>query len=68
MEGLENKKSQFIGITIMVVLMVFTVSQVLRGESIDSIVTALRSVKPIYILTAICILGGCKYMVDYKRT
>ena len=37
----------------MVVLMVFTVSQVLKGESIDSIVTALRSVKPIYILTGI---------------
>ena len=53
MEGLKNKKSQFIGITIMVVLMVFTVSQVLNGESIDSIVTALRSVKPIYILTGI---------------
>ena len=53
MEGLKNKKSQFIGITIMVVLMVFTVSQVLKGESIDSIVTALRSVKPIYILTGI---------------
>ena len=50
MEGLKNKKSQFIGITIIVVLMVFTVSQVLKGESIDSIVTALRSVKPIYIL------------------
>ena len=53
MEGLKNKKSQFIGITIMAVLMVFTVSQVLKGESIDSIVTALRSVKPIYILTGI---------------
>ena len=48
MEGLKNKKSQFIGITIMVVLMVFTVSQVLKGESIDSIVTALRSSQYIF--------------------
>ena len=53
MEGLKNKKSQFIGITIMVVLMVFTISQVLKGESVDSIMRALRSVKPIYILVGI---------------
>ncbi|MBL6466030.1 MAG: flippase-like domain-containing protein [Peptostreptococcus stomatis] len=53
MEGLKNKKSQFIGITIMVVLMVFTISQVLKGESVDSIMRALRSVKPKYILVGI---------------
>ena len=53
MEGLKNKKSQFIGIIIMVVLMVFTISQVLKGESVDSIMRALRSVKPIYILVGI---------------
>lgn len=53
MEGLKNKKSQFIGITIMVVLMVFTISQVLKGESVDSIMRTLRSVKPIYILVGI---------------
>ena len=53
MEGLKNKKSQFKGITIMVVLMVFTISQVLKGESVDSIMRALRSVKPIYILVGI---------------
>lgn len=53
MEGLKNKKSQFIGITIMVVLMVFTISQVLKGESVDSIMRALRSVKAIYILVGI---------------
>lgn len=53
MEGLKNKKSQFIGIGIMLVLMALTISQVLKGESVDSIVRTLKSVKPIYIIVGI---------------
>nr|WP_314278538.1 lysylphosphatidylglycerol synthase transmembrane domain-containing protein [uncultured Peptostreptococcus sp.] len=56
MEGLKNKKSQLIGIGIMIALMVLTISQVLKGESVSSIIATLRSVKPVYILVSIVMM------------
>lgn len=53
MEGLQNKKSQVIGITLMVVMVVAVISYILRGESLSSIIHAIYFAKWQFVLIAI---------------
>lgn len=56
MEGLQNKKSQLMGIAFMVVLMVGSIFYILKGENIFSIIKVIKSVQPIYIISAIVLM------------
>ncbi|MEG0249461.1 MAG: lysylphosphatidylglycerol synthase transmembrane domain-containing protein [Peptostreptococcus sp.] len=58
MEGLQNKKSQLLGLGFMVILMVGAIIYVLKDESIDSVMAAIHTVKPIYILVGITLMLG----------
>jgi len=56
MEGLQNKKKQFIGIGFIVVLMAATIAYILKDESPQMVVRTIMSIKPIYVLVAICLM------------
>lgn len=56
MEGLQNKKSQLFGIGLMAILMTAAIMYVLKDESIENVMKAIHSVKPIYIITGIMMM------------
>lgn len=56
MEGLQNKKSQLIGIGVMAVFITAAIAYILKDESIDNIVKAIHTVKPIYIIIGIILM------------
>lgn len=58
MEGLQNKKSQLLGIGFMLILMIASIMYVLKDESINSVMAAIHSVKAGYILIAIALMLG----------
>ena len=58
MEGLQNKKSQLMGIGFMLILMVVAIAYVLKDESITNIINTIHSVKPIYIIVGIALMLG----------
>ena len=58
MEGLQNKKSQLLGIGFMLILMIASIMYVLKDESIYSVISAIHSVKAGYILIAIALMLG----------
>lgn len=58
MEGLQNKKSQLLGIGFMLILMIASIMYVLKDESINSVMSAIHSVKAGYILIAIALMLG----------
>ncbi|PSJ32044.1 hypothetical protein UF10_01160 [Peptostreptococcus russellii] len=58
MEGLQNKKSQLLGIGFILILMIASIMYVLKDESINSVMAAIHSVKAGYILIAIALMLG----------
>ena len=58
MEGLQNKKSQLMGIGFMLILMVAAIAYVLKDESITNVINTIHSVKPIYIIVGIALMLG----------
>lgn len=58
MEGLQNKKSQLLGIGFMLILMIASIMYVLKDESINSVMAAIHSVKAGYILIAMALMLG----------
>ena len=58
MEGLQNKKSQLMGIGFMLILMVAAIAYVLKDESITNVINTIHSVKPIYIIIGIALMLG----------
>lgn len=56
MEGLQNKKSQLLGIGFMIILMVIAISYVLKDESISNVINTINTVKPIYIIIGIILM------------
>ncbi|WP_101773352.1 lysylphosphatidylglycerol synthase transmembrane domain-containing protein [Peptostreptococcus faecalis] len=57
MEGLKSKKSQFLGIGIMVVIMVGYIAYVLKDESPTEIINAIKNVKPTFMLIALGLMA-----------
>ena len=58
MEGLQNKKSQLLGIGFMIILMIIAISYVLKDESITNVINTIHTVKPIYIIVGIILMLG----------
>lgn len=58
MEGLQNKKSQLLGIGFMIILMIAAVAYVLKDESLTDVINAIHTVKPIYIIVGIIFMLG----------
>ncbi len=56
MEGIQNKKSQLLGIGFMIILMVLAIAYVLKGESITNILNTIKRVNPLYIIVAIAFM------------
>lgn len=58
MEGLQNKKSQLLGIGFMIILMIAAVAYVLKDEPLTNVINAIHTVKPIYIIVGIIFMLG----------
>lgn len=56
MEELQSKKKQVFGILFIIVFVVATMAYVLKDESIDSIVHAIQSIHPSFIILAVALM------------
>ena len=56
MEGLQDKKKQFMGIGFIVVLMCVTIGYILKGESPQKVINTILSIKPVYIIGTIALM------------
>lgn len=56
MEGLQDKKKQFMGIGFIVVLMCVTIGYILKDESPQKVINTILSIKPVYIIGAIALM------------
>src|SRR3712207_6651071 len=56
MEGLQNKKKQFMGIGFIITLMVVTIAYILKDESPGMVIQTILSIKPVYIFMAIFLM------------
>lgn len=56
MEGLQNKKSQLMGIGFMIVLMIGSICYILKDENIFNIYKIIKSVNPIFIILAVLLM------------
>ena len=56
MEGIQNKKSQLLGIGFMILLMVGSIYFILKGENIDKIIGVIENVNPIFIISAVILM------------
>lgn len=56
MEGLQDKKKQFMGISFIVVLMCVTIGYILKDESPQKVINTILSIKPVYIIGAIALM------------
>lgn len=56
MEGLQDKKKQFMGIGFIVVLMCMTIGYILKDESPQKVINTFLSIKPVYIIGAIALM------------
>ena len=56
MEGLQDKKKQFMGIGFIVVLMCVTIGYILKDESPQKVINTILSIKPVYIIGTIALM------------
>ncbi len=56
MEGLQDKKKQFMGISFIVVLMCVTIGYILKDESPQKVINTILSIKTVYIIGAIALM------------
>lgn len=56
MEGLQDKKKQFMGISFIVVLMCVTIGYILKDESPQKVINTILSIKPVYIIGTIALM------------
>lgn len=56
MDGIQNKKKQFMGIGFIVVLMCLTIWYILKDESPEKVLKTILSISPVYIVLAIALM------------